>query len=507
MESLRVLGLFGIVFVAYVVGLVVYRLYFHPLARFPGPKLTAATHLVEIYYNMFHGEGGQFVWEYQKWHEKYGPILRINPDEIHIQDSSYHEYFYSPSRPVDKPYYLRDRFSNPSSANSSPEHAFHRMRRGALNPSFSKRKVAEYGPQLQMLLDKILARLESEYKGTGRVLNMTKMWGCLASDVIVGFAFDRPSDFLDNPDFHSELNRCFGDMSEAVHLLTYIPYFARITQKLPVGLVKVLSPQVASIVAFTADLKSNIQAVMAAEQRGEKTGDGVFPSLLRSDLPPLEKSLSRLLDEGVSILGAGGESTGRTISLTAFHILSNPRILDTLTRELHTRIPDASRMPGWIELEQFEYLAACIEEGLRLSYGPSSRMPRAWPGGALQYGDWTIPPGTFVSMDNYAIAHDESIFPDSYKFVPERWLGAPRAPDGKLLTRYMVSFGRGTRSCTGMQLGYAEVYVALANFFRSPLAKSARLYDTIEERDVKMSRDMFAPKARKGSKGIQIVID
>ncbi|KAH7056932.1 putative P450 monooxygenase [Macrophomina phaseolina] len=508
MDCFRMAGLAALVAVVYAVSLVVYRLFFHPLRRFPGPKLAAATYLVEIYYNMFHGEGGQFVWEYRKWHERYGPIIRLNPDEIHIQDSSYHEEFYKPSRPVEKPKYHRDRFSNPSSANSSVEHAFHRMRRGALNPSFSKQKVAEFAPQIQKLVEKVLNRLENEYKGTGRVANFSKMWGCFASDVVMVFCFDRPSEFLDTPDFHSDLNQAMSDMIESVHALTYIPYFAKLTQSLPEKLVKTLSPQIASVVDFTADLKSNIKGVMEAEARGEKTGDGIFRALLRSDLPPEEKTLPRLLDEGVSILGAGSEATGRVISVACFFILSDRRIFDKLTSELHAAIPDTSKMPTWAELEQLPYLSAVVHESLRWSY-PGSRMPRAWPGGALQYGEWTIPPGTMVSMDNYAVSHDPTIFPDPFGFVPERWLGSPppRAPDGKLLTRYMVAFARGTRSCTGMNVGWAEIYIALANFFRSPMAKTARVYDTVKERDILMSRDMFAAKPRKGSKGVQIIID
>ncbi|KAL1621024.1 hypothetical protein SLS56_009387 [Neofusicoccum ribis] len=505
-ELLQTAGLLAIAAAAYAVSLVVYRLYFHRLAKFPGPKLAAATFLVEIYFDLFHGEGGQFVWQYRRWHEQYGPIIRVTPDELHIQDSSYHEEFFSPSRAVEKPEYQRDRFANPLSANSSVEHALHRMRRGALNPSFSKRKVSEFVPAIQASLTKILARLEHEYASRGRVLNLTRLWGCLASDIVVGFAFDQPARFLDTPGFDSALNQCFTGMVEAVHWLTHVPLLARLSRSLPERLVTLLDPRMESFFAYMAELRCLIDGAIAAEQRGEKTGDALFPSLLRSGLPPPELSPERLLHEAISILGAGGESTGRSLSIACFHILSSPHMLATLSAELAAAIPDPARMPDWDELAQLPYLSACVDEALRLTYGPGSRMPRRYPGGALRYADWAIPAGTLVSMDNYAVSHDEAIFPDSFRFAPERWLGSPRAPDGRLLRRYMVAFGRGTRNCTGMQLGYAELFLALANFFRSPLAQRARLWETTVE-DVMMARDMFAPKPRKGSQGVRVVFE
>lgn len=54
----------------YVVGTIVYRLFLHPLARFPGPKLAAFTHLHEFYYQLV--QDGMFIWEVQRMHEKYG---------------------------------------------------------------------------------------------------------------------------------------------------------------------------------------------------------------------------------------------------------------------------------------------------------------------------------------------------------------------------------------------------------------------------------------------------
>lgn len=58
-------------FFLYLLALGIYRLYLHPLARFPGPKLAALTQWVETYHEL-KKPGGQFIWVYQKWHEQYG---------------------------------------------------------------------------------------------------------------------------------------------------------------------------------------------------------------------------------------------------------------------------------------------------------------------------------------------------------------------------------------------------------------------------------------------------
>lgn len=44
--------------------------------------------------------------------------------------------------------------------------------------------------------------------------------------------------------------------------------------------------------------------------------------------------------------------------------------------------------------------------------------------------------------------HDESIFPDSYTFKPERWVDPA---ERKRLEKYLVAFSKGSRQCIGMQ--------------------------------------------------------
>jgi len=64
--ALAVLALF----VFFCLRVVIYRLYAHPLAGFPGPRLAAATFLYEFYYDVV--KSGMYIWEIERMHQKYG---------------------------------------------------------------------------------------------------------------------------------------------------------------------------------------------------------------------------------------------------------------------------------------------------------------------------------------------------------------------------------------------------------------------------------------------------
>ena len=59
-----------IALISYSAGLVIYRLFFSPLAGFPGPKIVAVTGYYESYYDIF--LGGQYIFKIRDMHEKYG---------------------------------------------------------------------------------------------------------------------------------------------------------------------------------------------------------------------------------------------------------------------------------------------------------------------------------------------------------------------------------------------------------------------------------------------------
>jgi hypothetical protein len=85
-----VLQLFG-VFIVYLVIRTIYRLSFHPLAKFPGPRLAAVTSMYSASYDLPFETS--FCKKLPELHDRYGPIVRIRPNQLHIRDmDSFNQY-------------------------------------------------------------------------------------------------------------------------------------------------------------------------------------------------------------------------------------------------------------------------------------------------------------------------------------------------------------------------------------------------------------------------------
>ncbi|KAI9846675.1 MAG: hypothetical protein M1837_003730 [Sclerophora amabilis] len=473
----------------------IYRLYFSPLAKFPGPKLAALTRWYEAWFDIV--KGGRYTFKIR---------------ELHINDPEYHEELYGGARSKrDKYEWATKLFVAPQASIATVSHEQHRLRRSALSPFFSKASIRRLEPIVQGLVDTLLSRLDDLHR-TGTVVNMDAAYAALTNDVITEYAFARSGDHLRMVDFNLPQFQTLRKMRSKNAVRKHLSWSIPIVKRLPHRIALLLNPGLIYIFRFQEACTRQVQAILnGSEKKSTPMSHAtIFHEILNSKLPDSEKTLDRLRQEGQVVIFAGTETTAWCLSLITFHLLSNPTKVQKLREELETAIPILSESPSWEQLEQLPYLTAVINEGLRLAPGAGTRLQRISPDQIMKFSDgnteWEIPAGTPVGMSSYLLHTNEEIFSRPYEFIPERWLDKPE------LERYLVPFSKGSRRCLGMNLAFAELYLCLANVFRrygctgagGPCGKLELYHTDYEDVELKHDYHILSPKA--DSKGIRVLI-
>lgn len=521
----------------YLIGNVIYQLYFSPLSKFPGPKLAAVTLGYEIYYDVF--RWGKYYLEIRKMHEEYGkstqelqstsapeqtllnsmiridpipgPIVRISPYELHVSDPDFIETLYSRSAPRDKHAYMTQAFGLNEAAFATNDHMHHRIRRAAIAPFFSQQRVLGLQNLIRRHVAKLCTRFE-EYKVSGRPLPTLEAFSCLTADIIIEYSMGVQQKSLDDPDFAPLYTQSVKKSAMLGVYAKHLPWLYPLANALQGWIIKA-SPEYGAVFEFR---NSNLQRGRAVFERKDKEKAGqtidsaahttIFDDLYDSALPPSDKTLDRLTQESTFIVGAALDTTANTLNSILFHLLSTPHTWTALKSELRSATK-ATTTPDLPALQSLPYLNAVINEGLRLSHGLSCRNARL-AHTPLVYKHHTIPAYTPVGMDAPTTHLDATLFPDPTAWVPERWLSADGqrceavTPDGRPLERFLMAFGRGARQCVGINLARAEMCIVLAVIvgrFEFELWES-------DGRDVDMVHDLTLPGVEKGRKGVRVLV-
>ncbi|KEF58564.1 uncharacterized protein A1O9_06490 [Exophiala aquamarina CBS 119918] len=344
---------------------VMYRLCFHPLARFPGPKLAAVTTWYEGYYDIVHQ--GNYIWQVEKMHKKYGPIVRIGPNELHILDASFYDTLYNMSNRFDKYDYFYSMLGNPEATFSTISANLHRIRRQSLTPFFTVKAVQKFHSQLQGLSDRLIERMLG-CKAARKPVPLFLAYRCLTADLISEYIFGRQLGLLNREDFGKAFYASWRSLWDLSPVIRQFPWMMTVMLGLPRWVTAVASPKALEVLDMQAQidqwtLEAVNNEVKAKDRAGMRT---ILAALATSDsLPPEEKTLHRLSIDANSLLAAGFETTGAVLTHMTYVILADRERQRKLVKELHEAIPDPKDIPTWQSLEKLPYLTAVIKESLR----------------------------------------------------------------------------------------------------------------------------------------------
>ncbi|KAF9873287.1 CND11p [Colletotrichum karsti] len=383
---------FTLLHLAYVFGLVFYRLYLHPLAKFPGYKICAASEWYEFYCYIL--KGGQWGNEIQKMHQRYGPIVRTSPWELSIRDPDFYDQLYVTASTRKTDMWPRGREGNgfDDSHHLSVAHDLHRKRRKHLEPFFSRQGITRIEDQIAEHVMKMDNRLVG-LSGSGSIIPLDHVLCALTGDVIGQVSSGTQAGLLDDTDFVPAWKDLMIKATSIAPLFRCFPWINKLLQSLPASVMNSVYPKGIANMMLGETGQRNIERIKLeiASTDKDMSGVSVFHHLLSSDIPESEKSTNRLRAESMVLLLAGTLAGAHTLTFVVFYVLQNPDIEARLRAELEPLFMDyPNRMPRWAELEKLPYLRGCIKEALRLN-GLVGNLARCSPDEEIRFNQWTIP--------------------------------------------------------------------------------------------------------------------
>ncbi|KAM0277611.1 hypothetical protein ACHAO9_012497 [Fusarium lateritium] len=450
----------------YMLFLVIYRLIFHPLAPFPGPLLCRISWHYQMYFEAI--RGGMMLERLPGLHEKYGPIVRINPNEVHIKDPQvFHEIYGQKTKFTKDPFAYS--FGVPTAINVLLDPIVHRQRREMLNPSFSKRRINMLEDLMYEELDRVFEKI-TEFVNQGRVIPIQEAYYCYAGDIISRVIFGKCLNLIEMPDFATDKIEEIRGFTKGVWISIHFGAIRNLMMNMPQWLVRMMNESWVGIIDFTEAEASRAITNYHMEGREPKSAkdETIFDRLLDANQKSEKErgikskfGLKELTDEGVSLLIAGLETTATTITHATYYFHKYPHVQSRIMAELNSiKLDENGRMPIQ-QIEAQPYFVGFIKETLRFSHGIPGRLTRVVPRGGLTVpsAGKTIPAGSVVGMSHLMIHMDPDLFNSPQEFKPERWL-----EDGGL-DHWLVSFSKGTRDCIGKNLAFTEMHLILANVF------------------------------------------
>ncbi|KAF4336116.1 isotrichodermin C-15 hydroxylase (cytochrome P-450 monooxygenase CYP65A1) [Fusarium beomiforme] len=435
---------------SWIIGLVIYRLHFHPLAKFPGPKLAACS---EFWY-LRTWASGCYVHHMRDLHRKYGDVVRTASNELSFRSPTALKDIYNHVS-KDRPIFLKsDIFYTADPSVTRPDIIFtrdpidHRLQRRSLSHAFSAKALRDNEESVQYHVNLLLERLGQNAGPGTEGANMTEVFNWLTFDIIGDLTFGESFDSLNQWRPSEWVNWLLAFITS----LTLLPFINRF--KIPMSLLMSLMPKGLKERVDSHNRETTEKVKGRIEMGNSRDREDFFAYILRKESDNLD--LVHLREQAKVLMLAGSETTASLLAAATFFLLKNPDKLVALQNEVRSAFSSRDDITG-DAVARLPYLNGVIEEGLRVFPPVPVGAPRVCTGGTID-GHY-VPKGVVVSVDGFATTHDERNFTRPDEFLPERWVGEGFG-DRKEASK---PFSLGPRGCLGINLAYLEARIAMAS--------------------------------------------
>ncbi|ORY04755.1 putative benzoate 4-monooxygenase cytochrome P450 [Clohesyomyces aquaticus] len=428
------LGLYG--------SMITYRIFFHPLRHFPGPKLARVS---KFWHAAKLSDLKNYVLVEELQHQ-YGEIVRIGPNEVVVFRPDAIPAIHGPGSKCTKaPWY--DMLQKDSSMHATRNPVFHATRRRIWDQGFSLKALKSYQTRVN---DKVTLLAANIARSAGEPINCTRLFLFFGFDVMGEVAFGEGFGMLESDTVHPIMEI----MRSGIYIIgrfTPITWLVTILASLP------------GANADWAKLERFAQKQVLKRMEMERDNDDI--------------DMHWLVGDAVTMIVAGSDTVSITLTFLFYNLALFPDCVSKLRKEL-TGVDIADNRA----LQSLPYLSALINETLRI-HPPAPTSPlRLTPPEGLQIGPYFIPGGVTISVPAQNLGRLETSYTKAHEFIPERWLpGSDMIKDRSGFAPFLL----GKHSCVGKHLAMMELRLVAARLVTMYDFTFAEGYDQHEVLDMK----------------------
>lgn len=470
--------------VAIVIVQSIYSVFFSPLARIPGPKLYALTSWRLAYDDWC----GARTRNFYKLHAKYGPAVRVGPNEVSFSSLASLRTIYGAGSGFERTsfYKMFEVYGRKNMFTFGPgrEHAAR------------KKMVANAYAKSTMLKGAIADLVESKARNYVDLIEGSEDRTSEIFASLHYFSLDSISQFLygdsgatacltGSPQHRALINDIIDKARRklswfSVHMPDFIDAVYAQT-----GLVGAIAERyfypMAKPTTYTGIREYAMHAVERfGEHAAHKSLDeierepSVIAKLWKYHSHEKTSAASNDLDDAdiaaecADHLLAGIDTTSDTLMFLVW-LLSRPenkKYQDKVIKEARSVSEDAINEHGVTRAaaaDKLPYLDAVIKETLRLFPplpGSEPRLSRA----TTTIDSYVVPANTCVSISPFVLQRNPAVFEDPFMFNPDRWMDA--SLDTAEMNRWFWAFSSGGRMCIGLHLAMAEMTTLASTIYR-----------------------------------------
>ncbi|KAI0410783.1 cytochrome P450 [Xylaria grammica] len=444
--------------VSWLAGRCAWRLFLHPLSRYPGPKLAAIS---DVWF-AYHALAGRWPFAVDDAMRKYGDVVRIAPNELVFMTPQALSDIYG-SHEKNCEIFPKTQINN----HGNDEHGGliwewdplrHRRVAKQMAPGFSGRALKAKEPTLHRYIDLFIEHMEI-LGNRPEGVNLPTWINWLCVDISADMAYNRQMNALKDMKEPPYLSILSGS-NIAIVIIQMSWRFPLLSP------LKFLFLYLAGLRSHS-DIRNHSRQLLEQRIRRSDAVEHVdfFAQLVpQNHQPPSDRREMRHLEQiAGQLLVAGYEPPALWFYFTIYHLLQSPDQLDVLSAEIRA----AFRTYGDITpatSAQLPFLTACLKESLRLMPGTLTGMPVVSPGAMVD--GHIIPKGVICQSSSFSMARSPRYFADPSRFRPERWLPEKHPLYDSQFTddnrKGFYPFSQGPRVCAGKEIAWWQSRLFLA---------------------------------------------